>query len=330
MGGDNAPESNVAGAVKALRFYDDLNLILVGKNDIIEKNLNNVDYNYRDKIKIENASQVIDMEALPSKAVRKKKKSSIYIGTSLVKKNQADAFISAGNTGAVMGASLLNIGRISGIKRPSIAAVFPSVSGKTLVMDAGANVDSKPLNLLQFSIMGQIYYEKIIGENNPKLGLLSIGEEKKKGNQLTLETYELLENDDRIKNFCGNVEGRDIFQETSDIIVCDGFTGNVVLKTSEGAIFYLMDLIKNTLKQNFYTKAVSYLLKPYFRKIKNKIDYRHYGGAPLLGINGVVIISHGSSDALAITNAIKVAQDTVKKRVVDLIEDKINKAGGSE
>ncbi len=328
MGGDKAPKAIISGALKAIDSFDDLNLILIGKHDIIKNNLNKNEYSNHQRLEIENASDIVGMEDSPSKSIRKKKNSSIYIGTSLVNENKADAFISAGNTGAVMAASLLNIGRIAGIKRPSIATVFPSISGKTLVMDAGANVDSKAKNLLQFAIMGQIYYENIFNKKDPYLGLLSIGEEKQKGNKLTAETYELLENDNRITNFCGNVEGRDIFNKTCDIVICDGFTGNIVLKTSEGAIFYIMDLFKNLFKRNIMTKLGAVLIKPFLKSVKNKIDYRQYGGAPLLGINGVVIISHGSSDEVAITSAIKVARDTVNKNVVNLIEDKISEVGG--
>jgi len=325
MGGDKAPESNIKGVSEALKKHKDIHLILVGKNDIIRKNIKKHKIN-EEKVNIVDAPDIITMDEAPTKALRKKK-SSIVVGSNLIKNQKADAFISAGNTGAVMASGIFNIGRLSGIKRPAIATVFPSKKGNTLVLDAGANADCKPENLLQFSIMGQIYAEQLLGKKNPKIGLLSIGSEKEKGNQLILDTYGLINNDFRIKNFLGNVEGRDIFNGSCDVVITDGFTGNVVLKTSEGALLYIMDLLKEALTTNILTKAGALLIKPYLKKLKNKIDYRQYGGAPLLGLKGAVIISHGSSDSTAIASAISVARKTVKNKMVNHIEEIINREG---
>ncbi|MFW6035953.1 MAG: phosphate acyltransferase PlsX [Halothermotrichaceae bacterium] len=326
MGGDKAPVEIIAGAVSALKRFDDIIIYLVGDQEIIKSKLNSYNYNNK-KLKIVHASEVIDMTESPAKAVRRKKDSSIIKGLKLVGSEDVDAYISAGNTGAVMAGSLFNVKRIKGIKRPSIIINFPSINGQTIVMDNGANTDSTPENLLQFAVMGQIYAEKLIGLDNPRIGLLSIGEEKEKGNKLVKESYQLLENDKRINNFIGNVEGRDIFNGSCDLVICDGFVGNVVLKTTEGVANFMFDILKNALTKNMRAKLGALLLKPYLKELKQKTDYRQYGGAPLLGVNGVVIISHGSSDRVAISNAVKVAKETVSMNVVNLIEEKINKDG---
>ena len=326
MGGDNAPEEIIKGALKAVSESKDANLLLVGKSDIICKQLKTADFS-EEKVEIIDAPEVINMKDSPSKSLRKKKKSSINIGTRLIKENRAGAFISAGNTGAVMAAGLLNIGRLSGIKRPAIGTFIPSHKGKTLVMDAGANVDSKPLNLLQSSLMGQLYARLILNKNNPKIGLLSIGEEEEKGNKLTTETYKLINNDVRITNFIGNVEGRDVFNGSCDVIICDGFTGNIVLKTTEGAASFVLDNLKEAFTSNFLTRIGAFLLKSRLKNIKQNLDYRQYGGAPLLGLQGPVIISHGSSDAVAIYNAVLLAKKIVKNNVIKEIEKIIHKEG---
>jgi len=323
MGGDNPPSEIIKGAVNAC--YEDklINLILVGKYDIIMRELDALNAN-KTRIHIEDATEIITMDEAPARALRKKKRSCINIGTNLVKDGKADAFISPGNTGAVMAGGLFNIGRAKGIKRPPIAINFPAINGETLVLDNGANTDSSPENLLQFALMGQVFAKEVQGIKNPRIGLLSIGSEKKKGNKLTKATYELLVEDKRIENFIGNVEGRDIFSDTCDIILTDGFVGNVVLKTTEGAASFFLELLKSAFKTNWRAKLGALLLKPYLKKVLNKIDYRQYGGAPLLGLNGVVIISHGSSDDVAIYNAIKVARKTIENNVVKLIEAEIN------
>ncbi|ACL69781.1 phosphate acyltransferase PlsX [Halothermothrix orenii] len=326
MGGDKAPEEIIKGAVSALDSYEDIELIITGIEKHLNRELNK--YNFpEDRVKIIPASEIISMNESPSKALRKKKDSSIVKGINLVKEDKATAFISAGNTGAVMAGGLFLLGRLPSIKRPAIATVFPSRNGGTLVIDAGANVDSKPENLNQFAIMGQIYSKHVLGVKNPRVGLLSIGEEQAKGNQLTKGAFSLLDEDKRIINFVGNVEGRDIFNGSCDVVVCDGFVGNVVLKTTEGAASYIFDLIKDTFNKNILTKLSGLMIKPFLKKQMALVDYRQYGGAPLLGVNGVVIISHGSSNSTAIKNAIKVAKETVNKNVVGLIKQEINKDG---
>ena len=326
MGGDNAPKEIVKGAIEACELDKGFDITLVGKEDLINAELKKYKNYSKQRINIKNATEFITMNDSPAKALRRKKDSSLNIGSNLIKKNEGDAFISAGNTGAVMAAGLFNIGRLSGIKRPSISTVLPAKDGQTLLLDAGANTDSKPENLQQFAVMGEIYSKEILGVADPKIGLLSIGEEKKKGNKLVKDTYKLLENDKRI-NFIGNIEGRDIFKNNCDVVVCDGFVGNVVLKTTEGVASFIFDILKETFSKNIRAKIGAGILKPYLKEMKNKLDYTQYGGAPLLGINGIVIISHGSSNSTAIVNAIRVARETVNNNIVELIEDEINRDG---
>ncbi|QTL98214.1 phosphate acyltransferase PlsX [Iocasia frigidifontis] len=325
MGGDHAPQKIVEGAVLASRKYSDIELILTGRKEILNKILEN---NHSPKnITVINTSEKIDMNESPARAIKKKKDSSIVKGLDLLHKKEADAFVSAGNTGAVMAGSLFKLGRIKGIKRPSILVSFPSKKGETILMDNGANVDCKPINLYQFAIMGQIYAKYVLGIDNPKTGLLSIGEEKAKGNQLVKESYDLIINAQEISDFVGNVEGRDIYNGSCDLVICDGFVGNVVLKTTEGVASLMFSLLKDAFTTNLRAKLGALLLKPYLAKLINKTDYRQYGGAPLLGVNGVVIISHGSSDEIAIMNAVKVARETVIQNIVSKIENKVNEDG---
>ncbi len=323
MSGDNPPSELIKGAVKACSEDADISLTLVGRYDIINRGLDKLKYDHK-RVKIVSADEIIEMDESPIRALRKKKNSTINVGTNLVKNSEADAFISPGNTGAVMAAGLLNIGRIKGILRPPIAINFPSRSGSTLVLDNGANTDCKPEHMLQFAFMGQLYAENILEIKNPKIGLLNIGEEKSKGNNLTKESYQIFEKDDRINNFIGNIEGRDIFTEKCDIAVTDGFVGNIILKTTEGAASFFLDLMKESFKTNIISKSAAFLLKPYLKNVLKKIDYRQYGGAPLLGLEGVVVISHGSSDATAIYNAVNVARKAVKENIVSLIKTEVD------
>ncbi|NLM97272.1 MAG: phosphate acyltransferase PlsX [Halanaerobiaceae bacterium] len=325
MGGDHAPFEIIKAAVEALDLFDDIEIVLVGREADIKRELGD-NYN-KGRIEIINADEVIAMDESPITAIRKKKDSSIVKGMDLLKEKEIDAFISAGNTGAVMSAALFGPGRIKGIKRPSIIINFPNITGQTLVLDNGANTDTKPEHLLQFAIMGQIYAEKVLGIKNPRVGLLSIGEEKEKGNQLVKDTFPLLEEDPRIKNFIGNVEGRDIFNGRCDIVVCDGFVGNIVLKTTEGVASFMFKMLKDAFTKSLRAKIGALLLKPYLKALLEKTDYHQYGGAPLLGINGVVMISHGSSDRIAIANAVKAARDTVLLDLVNYIENEINREG---
>jgi len=322
MGGDEAPLNDVSGAIIAAELKPDtLEIILVGKEKLIKDELLKHKVNLSN-ISIVNASEVITMEDSPTDSLKSKPDSSINVGINLVKDKKADAFVSAGNTGAVMTASILRLGRIEGVGRPTIGTLFPTDFGKTMVFDVGASVDCKAKHLLEFALMGNIYMKSIYNVSNPKIGLLSVGEEKSKGDTLTLEAYELLEKSDM--NFIGNVEGRDVLRGKADVIVCDGFVGNVILKFAES----VLDVIKG--------KFRAYAEKGFFKKIwigmmygtlKNVVlkdfDYQEYGGVPLLGVNGVTIIGHGKSSPIAIKNMILKAEEMVSKRVNEKIEEQL-------
>ncbi len=325
MGADFAPDEIVLGAIAAAREYR-CDIIIVGDEprirQILEKNgAGNL------PITVHHASEVIEMTEQPSIAIRKKKDASIVVATRLVKEGKADVVVSAGSTGAAVAAALLGLGRIPGIERPTIATPMPNLTGTTVLLDSGANVDSKPKHLLQNAVMGAVYAEKILGILNPRVGLLNIGEEENKGNELVLDTYPLLKQ--ATLNFIGNVEGRDISRGTVDVVVCDGFVGNVVLKFGEGLATALMTLIKREIAaQNWFLKIISALvLRTALRGMKKKIDYAEYGGAPLLGVDGGFIISHGSSKAKAIKNSIRVARDFAENRVVEKIRQSFSKDG---
>ncbi len=326
MGGDNAPEAVVKGALKAVNSFDDITLKLVGKEDLISNYLEDQSYN-QERLQVINATEEITMEDSPAKAIRKKKDSSIVVASELVKKGDAEALIAAGSTGAAMSAGVLKVGRLKGIKRPAISTLFPTETKPTLILDAGANANAEPEYLQQFALMGQIYAKKILNRDKPKIGLMNVGEEKGKGSKLTNEAFELIDNDKRIDNFAGNIEGRDIFTGEYDVIVTDGFTGNVILKTTEGLAEFMFSLLKDALTSDLKSKLGAFLVKDNLKKMKNKVDYREYGGAPLLGLNEIVIIGHGSSDATAFFNAIRVARDTIKEQVVAEIASEIARDG---
>jgi glycerol-3-phosphate acyltransferase PlsX len=324
MSGEKAPAELIKGAIRAAKEDNKIELTLIGKNDIINQELKKHNI-VNDKVKIVTADEIITMDESPIKALRKKKNATVNVGANLLKDSKVDAFISPGNTGSVMAAALLRIGRIKGISRPPIAINFPSKNGSTLVLDNGANTDCSPENLQQFALMGQLYVENIMNIENPRVGLLNIGEEERKGNNLSKESYQVLKKDKRIKNFIGNIEGRDIFTDKCDVVVTDGFVGNIVLKTTEGAASFFMDLLKDSFKTNIISKTAAFILKPYLKKAFKTIDYRQYGGAPLLGVKGIVIISHGSSDDTAIYNAVKAAKKSVKENIVSLIKKEVEK-----
>lgn len=325
MGGDYAPDEIVLGAIEAVREYR-CDIILVGDEIRIRKILD-VNGASNLPITVYHASEVIEMTEHPSIAIRKKKDASVVVATRLVKEGKADVVISAGSTGAAVAAALFGLGRISGIERPTIATPMPNLTGTTVLLDSGANVDSKPKHLYQNAVMGAVYAEKILGIPNPRVGLLNIGEEENKGNELVLDTYPLLKQ--APLNFIGNVEGRDVPRGTVDVVVCDGFVGNVVLKLGEGLAATLMTLIKQEIaSKNWFIKITAALvLKTALRGLKKKIDYAEYGGAPLLGVDGGFIISHGSSKAKAIKNSIRVARDLVENRVVEKIRQSFSKDG---
>lgn len=327
MGGDLAPKEIVLGAIEAVKELD-CEIVLVGDENKIAPLL--AEYNNsvsETKISIHHASEVIEMHEHPGAAVRKKKDASVVVATRLVKERQCDVVISAGSTGAAVAAALFGLGRIKGIERPTIATPIPNLTGATMLLDSGANVDSKPIHLVQSAIMGSIYAQYILNIDNPRVGLLNIGEEETKGNEQTLATYPLLKELHTI-NFIGNVEGRDIPKGTVDVVVCDGFVGNVVLKLGEGLASTIMQLIKEAVKNSgILTKLASIMVLPALKGLKKKLDYAEYGGAPLLGVDGGFIICHGSSKAKAIKNAIRVAKEFTEQKVVEHIRENIAKEG---
>ncbi|MFQ5989923.1 MAG: phosphate acyltransferase PlsX [Candidatus Methylomirabilales bacterium] len=316
MGGDGGVPVTVAGAVAAARELD-LSVILIGAEDQIARKLSRLDTRRLD-IRIRHALEMVEMRESPAVALRKKKDSSIRIGVDLVKEGEADAFVSAGNTGAVMATALVILGPLAGVERPAIAAQLPTLGGYAILLDAGANVDSKPRHLVQFAIMGTVYARKVLGKPDPRVGLLSIGEEETKGNELTREAFRALEDEPGV-DFIGNVEGADVFNGKADVVVCDGFTGNVALKIGESAAEMMLTLFREELKRGMLGKAGLLLLRPRLERFHRRIDYTEYGGAPLLGVSGVVIIGHGRSTAKAIKNGIRVAAECVKNRVIESI-----------
>lgn len=319
MGGDHAPHEIVKGALAAARTYK-LNIILVGDESKIKAVLTGGAETVR-FVDIVHTPEVINMDEHPATAVRRKRDSSIVRTVRLVKEGDADAMVSAGNTGAVMASSLLYLGRLKGIDRPAIAGVIPTKRGATILIDMGANVDVKPDNLVQFALMGHIYAEKILGILRPRVGLLSIGEEDSKGNELTRAALPLLKSMDI--NFVGNVEGRDIFNGTLDVVVCDGFVGNVILKSAEGLVTSVLHIVREEVKKSAMARVGMFLSIPVFKRIQRRLDYAEYGGAPLLGVNGVTVVAHGSSNAWALKNAVRMARDSVEQGLVSAISGSI-------
>jgi len=319
MGGDNAPVVEVEGAVAAAREFG-IPVTLVGDTDRLRQELAQYDTKGLN-IDLKHASEVVGMHDSASDAVRKKKDSSIRVAFELVKEGLADAVVSAGNSGATMAAGMFVLKRLKGIERPAIAQIFPTLRGTTLVLDVGGNVDCKPLHLVQFAIMGEVYARYAMGAEKPTIGLLSNGEEESKGNELTRETHAILK--ETSLDYYGYVEGRDIFNGTVDVIVCDGFVGNVVLKLSEGLAEAVGKMLKHEIKQSLLSK-VGYLLSlKAFNNFKKKVDYAEYGGAPLLGIEGVGMICHGGSNTKAIKNAIRFAHEYAQKRINQKMADKL-------
>ncbi|MGI5836368.1 MAG: phosphate acyltransferase PlsX [Chloroflexota bacterium] len=315
MGGDHAPAVVVEGAVIAARDLG-VEVILVGQAEKVKEELAKQDTSGL-SLPIVQAEDVVDMEEHASSALRRKRRSSIAVGTALVKEGKASAFVSAGNSGAVMAHALFGLGRVPGIERPAIGSVYPTSNGICFILDIGANADCKPDYLVQFAIMGSAYMERVFGVSKPRVGLLSNGEEETKGNQLVQNVFPLLKA--APVNFVGNIEGKDVPCGLADVVVCDGFTGNVLIKLSEGIASSLFDVLKEELTSSFANKLAALALKPAFRKVKKRLDYAEYGGAPLLGVNGVVIIAHGRSNALAIKNAVRVAKQAVDHELVQTI-----------
>lgn len=322
MGGDGAPAVEVEGALAALaEGGPDLGIRLVGDEARLRAELARVGAVDHPRLDIVHAPERIDMGEDPARQVRRKKGASIAVATRLLREGQADGLVSAGNTGAVVASSLLTLGRIAGVRRPGIATLLPSPTGGAVLLDVGANSDCTPQNLVQFAVMGAVFARRVLGREDPKVGLLNIGEESSKGNKLVQTTHPLLA--ESPLNFVGNVEGRDIFRGGVDVVVCDGFVGNVVLKFSESVIHLMKHMVKEEIGDGLRNRLGALLLRPVFRSLSRQLDYEEYGGAPLLGIDGVVIIAHGSSTPRAIASAVRVAVRFARERINDFIRDEI-------
>src|SRR5574341_305147 len=320
MGGDRGSGVNVEGAVGAAREFGAA-VTLVGIEEELQRHLRQHDTRGL-PLTIRHAPEVVEMGESPSTALRRKKQSSIRIGIELVKRGEADAFVSAGNTGAVMTTALVVLGALPGVERPAIAVVVPTLTSRAVLLDAGANAECKARHLVQFAIMGHVFARDILGVPRPRVGLLSIGEEESKGNELTREAFKELGEEPSL-NFLGNVEGRDVFGGTFDVIVCDGFTGNVALKISESVLDTLLHMLREEFGQDLRGKAGSLLLVPAFRRFKKRVDPSEYGGAPLLGVDGVCVIGHGRSMGKAIKHAIRAAGECAANKVVQHIREGI-------
>ncbi|NLZ05265.1 MAG: phosphate acyltransferase PlsX [Phycisphaerae bacterium] len=324
MGGDYAPDEIIAGAVEAVGKLDkDDELILVGPQQVIESKLTAMG-SKRGPLSVVDAPDVIGMDDSPVDSLRSKPKSSIAVMAKLAKHGLADAVISAGNTGACVAAFQMRMRTLPGVNRPGIAVVFPMPAGPVTICDVGANIACKPINLYQYGLMSTIYARSILGITKPRVGLMSIGEEDAKGNEVVKRTRELLRSDPRI-DFIGNIEGRDIFRGVCDVVVCEGFVGNVILKLTEGAVDGLFRAIKQELMQEKARLALKF--KPIIMRVYQKHDYNEYGGAPLLGINGTALICHGSSKSRTIRNAVSAAKNCYTQRINDKIIECLAEAG---
>ncbi len=326
MGGDNAPQAVIEGCIAAL---DDMeaDIVLVGKEDVVREELKKYEGMYdEERIQIVHAEEVIENEDSPVKAVRTKKNSSLVMAVEMVRDGSANAVLSAGNTGALMTAALLRLGRIKGIERPAIVSAFPKLGRKgefVLLVDTGANVDCTASHLLGFAHMGSIYRQHAFGTEEPKIGLINIGTEETKGTAMLKEAFGLLKGSDL--NFIGNVEGRDIPRTEADVLVCDGFTGNIVLKLTEGTAWNVFKQIKDKLTEDFQAKLGALLLKKKLYSLKEEFDYSNYGGAPILGVKGLVFKMHGSSSANAVRQALLKASEVCKRDVIGEIEAKMGR-----
>ncbi|MDQ0253758.1 glycerol-3-phosphate acyltransferase PlsX [Evansella vedderi] len=319
MGGDHAPESVIRGCEIALETYEDLKVTLVGNEADIKKYIQP-----SDRVEILHTEVTIEGEDSPVKAVRRKKDSSMVLAIQQVKEGKADAAISAGNTGALMTAGLLVVGRIKGIERPALSPMLPTLGGEGfLLLDVGANMDSKASHLYQYAVMGDVYMKKVRKVVKPRIGLLNVGTEAGKGTELTKEVFELLENSSM--EFVGNVEARDLLEGVADVVVCDGFSGNLVLKSIEGTALSLFSILKRELTSTFKNKLAAGILKPAFKQVKKQMDYSEYGGAGLFGLNAPIIKAHGSSNDRAFFNAIRQAKTMHDENVVATIRQELVK-----
>jgi glycerol-3-phosphate acyltransferase PlsX len=315
MGGDFAPSSTLKGAKLALQKFPELHLCLVGKESILK------DFKEEERVSLYYTEEFVGMDESPKDALKKKKKASIFKGLELLKDGEAQAFVSAGNSGAIVAGAIFLLGRIEGVRRPAIATLIPSLKEPFVLIDAGANVDSKPFDLFQFGLMGSIFLEKVWKREKPKIALLSIGEEMGKGNVLVKKTHQFFINSNL--NYVGNIESRDIFRGDVDVVVCDGFIGNICLKLSEGLAEVILEMLKSEVKNSFVYILGMKLAEGAIKNFKKKADWREHGGAPLLGVKGNVIIAHGRSDAIAIENAIKVAINFIKFDPIKQLEKAI-------
>ncbi|MEW6508111.1 MAG: phosphate acyltransferase PlsX [Bacteroidota bacterium] len=319
MGGDYAPKNVLLGAISALKQSNDLELILVGDKQKILESAKQENISIDESI-IHHTSQIIDMGDSPTQALKTKPDSSIVIGARLVKEKKANAFVSAGNTGAIMAASTLIIGRIEGVSRPTIGASFPTAQNKfCLLFDVGASVDSKPQHLFEYAVLGSIFAKEIFNRANPSVGVLSVGEEESKGNELSLAALKLLK--DSKLNFVGNVEGRDITKGSVDVIVCDGFLGNVILKFGESVLTLLKSRVKGYSQKGLINKIYALIVKKVLKDSLSDMDYQTHGGVPLLGVNGISIIGHGSSTPLAIKNMVLRAKEMYNKNLIQKFQE---------
>lgn len=323
MGGDHAPVETVKGAVEALEIFEG-EIVLFGDEQKVVSELAKYKFD-TDRITVVHTSEVITNEDKPVKAIKTKNDSSMVVGLKALRKGDVDAFVSAGNTGALLAGGLFKVGRIKGINRPALCTIYPTMSKPSVLVDAGANAECKSRNLVEFAYMGSIYAERVLGLDSPKVALANIGAEETKGNALYIETHGLLKEADL--NFVGNVEGRDIPAGIVDVIVADGFTGNIILKLTEGVAMTLIGGIKDAIMSSLKGKVGGLLVKKNLKAFQKKTDYTEYGGAPLLGVNGLVVKAHGSSNAKAFKNAIKYAKIGVETEIVNEIKDKIAAVG---
>lgn len=321
MGGDNAPEEIVKGAVEAVNQQDDIFVYLTGKTEVIQKELQKYTFP-KERVEIVHAEEVIETAEPPVMAIRKKKDSSIVVGMNMVKRGEADAFVSSGSSGAILVGGQLIVGRIKGIERPPLAPLIPTKDGVALLIDCGANVDARPSHLVQFAKMGSIYMENVVGIKNPRVGIVNIGAEEEKGNALVKETFPLLKECGEI-NFIGSVEARDIPSGICDVIVCEAFVGNVILKLYEGVGATLISKVKEGMMGSMRSKVGALLVKPALKETLKSFDASQYGGAPLLGLNGLVVKSHGSSKALEIKNSIIQCVQFKQQKINEKIKENI-------
>ena len=320
MGGDHGPLETVKGAIDALNIVQST-IVIYGDETKLNNELCKYKYD-KNRIEIVHTTEVIENDDKPVKAIKTKGDSSMVVGLKALRKGEIDAFVSAGNTGALLAGGLLKVGRIKGISRPALCTIYPTMNGASVLVDAGANAECKSRNLIEFAYMGSMYAEKVIGIQNPKVALVNIGAEETKGTPLYIETHQLLKETDL--NFVGNVEGRDVPSGNVDVIVADGFTGNIILKLTEGVALSLVGGLKTQIMKNTIGKLGGILLKNNLKDFRKMLDYTEYGGAPLLGLGGLVVKAHGSSNAKAFMNAIKYAQIGIDSKLVDAIKDKVN------